>query len=341
MKILFIADQIYPELGCSYKAITEKYKAMSNKYTNCKFRLAINYNGKNYNKLDLLFLIKNFDIIHYYGGWSFFHIKVLLLSFILKKKTIITPMGIYEDWSLNQKKLKKYMALIFYQSFILNKTDTIHCASSIEKKNLQKITKNKNLQIIPHGIDPLGSYEANKKFFLGTKKKALFFSRLHDKKGIIELVEAWKNIENTEWELHIYGPDYDNVTKKIEKISNSNKSIKIFDAVFDDKKKIYEEYDLFILPSKSENFGYVILEALQFGLPVLTTSNTPWSIIEKKDAGWIIDSNLTQLESKIQEILSLTKYEFEKRSINAVELSKEYVWSNLEEQHFAMYEKLY
>ena len=55
MKILFIADQIYPELGGSYKAITETYKAMSNKYTKCKFSLAINYNGKNYNKLDLLF----------------------------------------------------------------------------------------------------------------------------------------------------------------------------------------------------------------------------------------------------------------------------------------------
>jgi len=83
------------------------------------------------------------------------------------------------------------------------------------------------------------------------------------------------------------------------------------------------------------------LEALQFGLPVLTTNNTPWGIIKEKDAGWIIDSSLTQLESKIQEILSLTKYEFEKRSTNAIELSKEYVWSNLEEQQFEMYKKLY
>ena len=83
------------------------------------------------------------------------------------------------------------------------------------------------------------------------------------------------------------------------------------------------------------------MEALQFGLPVLTTSNTPWSIIEKKDAGWIIDSNLIQLESKTQEILSLTKYEFEKKSINAIELSKEYVWSNLEEQHFEMYKTIF
>ena len=341
MKILYITDQLYPELGGSYKAITETYKAMSNKYKNCKFRLAINYNGKNFNKLDLLFLIKNFDIIHYYGGWSLFHIKVLLLSFMLKKKTIITPMGIYEDWSLNQKKLKKNIALFFYQSFILNKSDILHCSSSLEKKSLEKVTKNKNIKIVPHGIDHLTGYEINKKFFSGTKKKALFFSRLHNKKGIIELVQAWINIKNTEWELHIYGPDYDNIKHKIKKIINNNKSIIIFDAVYHDKKNIYDQYDLFILPSRSENFGYVVLEALQLGLPVMTTNNTAWSIIEKKDAGWIIDSNLTQLESKLQEILSLTKHEFEKKSINAVKLSKEYEWSQIEAHHFEMYKKIF
>ena len=83
------------------------------------------------------------------------------------------------------------------------------------------------------------------------------------------------------------------------------------------------------------------MEALQFGLPVMTTNKTAWNIIEKKDAGWIIDSNLTQLESKLQEILSLTKHEFEKKSINAVKLSKEYEWSQIEAHHFEMYKKIF
>jgi len=55
MKILYITDQLYPELGGSYKAITETYKAMSNKYKNCKFRLAINYNGKNFNYINSVY----------------------------------------------------------------------------------------------------------------------------------------------------------------------------------------------------------------------------------------------------------------------------------------------
>ena len=67
--------------------------------------MVFNRNANFKKKLDLLFLIKNFDIIHYFGGWSLFHIKVMILSFIFKKKIIITPMGIFENWSLNQKKI--------------------------------------------------------------------------------------------------------------------------------------------------------------------------------------------------------------------------------------------
>ena len=72
----------------------------------------------------------------------------------------------------------------------------------------------------------------------------------------------------------------------------------MFEPVFKNKDKVFQDYDLFILPSKSENFGYVILEAIQFGLPVLTTNSTPWQIIEKKNIGWIIDSNLNDIENR-------------------------------------------
>ena len=246
-------------------------------------------------------------------------------------------MGIFETWSLNQKKIKKKIVLNLYQKYILNKVNAIHVTSEIEKENLRIVTTNKNIKLIPHGTSEVNIQ--NKKIFNGVKKKALFFSRLHEKKGILELVETWLKINNIEWELHIYGPDYGNYRKKIIEKIKDNKSVFVFDAVFENKDKIFQNYDLFLLPSKSENFGYVVLEAMQYGLPILTTNATPWTMLEKKNIGWIVDSNLKDFEVTLKKILSGTKEEFETKSINAINFSKEYYWDNLKTKYIELYSK--
>ena len=337
MKILIICNNLYPAMGGPFRAITETYKSISSN-TKYKCRLAYKSNGKTKRKLDLIFLLKNFDVIHYFGGWDFFHVKVMLLSLIFKKKIILTPMGIFEKWSLDQKKIKKILALNIYQKFLLNKANIIHVTSALEKENLRQITNNQNIKLIPHGLGSLNLKP--KKFFQGAKKKAIFFSRLHDKKGIIELVEAWLNISNNEWELHIFGPDNDQNKQKIINKINNDKSIFIFEPIFTEKKNIFIEYDLFILPSKSENFGYAILESMQLGLPVLTTNKTPWYFLEKQNAGWITDASLTELEDKLKKIFSTKKEEFEKKSDNAINLAKGYYWENLKYKYFSLYEEL-
>jgi glycosyltransferase involved in cell wall biosynthesis len=335
MKILLVTDNLYPEMGGSYRAITDTQKIILNneKY---KSRIVINSDGISKKKIDTIFLIKNFDIIHFFGAWSLFHIKIILLALLFKKKIIITPMGVFEEWSLNQKKIKKKIALYFYQIFLLNKANVIHVTSDQEKVSLQKICNNKNIIMIPHGTDSV--VIKSKKFFEGTKKKAVFFSRLHKKKGIEELVESWLNIKNNDWELHIYGFDDDGYVELLKKKIKNNKSISIFSPILSKNHELFERYDFMILPSKSENFGFVVLEAMQCGLPVLTTNGTPWYIIEKDNAGWIIDKNLTELESKIKEIFSLPKEEFEKKSAAAINCSKTFFWKNLKEKYFKMYD---
>ena len=341
MKILYLCNNLYPKMGGAYKAITETYKvALSNSSFKC--RLAVNNDGKSKKNIDLIFLIKNFDIIHYFGGWDWFNIKVMVLSIFFKKKLILTPMGIYDDWSLDQKKIKKIIALNVYQKFFLDKASILHVTSNYEKQNIEKLTKNNNIEMIPHGLKS-NIHTTEKNFFIGEKKKALFFSRLHNKKGIIELIESWIRVNDNSWELHIYGPDYDKFRVKIKKIIENNKSIFIHDPVFNEEKKrqIFLKYDFFILPSKSENFGYVVVEALQAGLPVLTTNKTPWDSLKKSDAGWVIDSNLAELDFMLKKIFSLDKDDFIKKSNNAKNLSKKFVWDNLKEEYFLLYKRLW
>ena len=105
-------------------------------------------------------------------------------------------------------------------------------------------------------------------------------SRIHPKKGLINLVEAWSKIRDEKWKIIVCGPDDDNhlhlVMKRIEQLGLTS----YFDfkgAVFgDEKERLLEECSLFVLPTYSENFGIVILEALAHGMPVITTKGCPW-----------------------------------------------------------------
>ena len=49
---------------------------------------------------------------------------------------------------------------------------------------------------------------------------------------------------------------------------------------------ILKGYDLFLLPTKNENFGHAIHEALRAGLPILISDQTPWHEMEARNAGW-------------------------------------------------------
>lgn len=292
-------------------------------------------------KKSALKIIGQSDICHIYGGWTYFHIKIFYLAFNLKKKIIIHPLGYYEPWALNQKKIKKKLAWVLYQKKILLKSDLIHCASITEKKNLLKLNKSFNTQVIPYGIsnDSIKNKITKKKI----KKKAIYFSRLHKKKGIEDLIRCWNEIGNKDWILDIYGPaDNQNYKEKLIKMANNNENINFFNPVYNKKKKsrIFDNYDFMILPSYSENFGMIVLESLARGLPVLTTTNTPWLSIKNKNAGWVINSSYNHLKSVLKKIFLYSEKEFTIKSKNAIKLAKKFSWKNVSKIYVKTYYKL-
>ena len=73
--------------------------------------------------------IDNSDIIHFFGGWTFFYLKIHKIASKLRKKIIIHPMGLFDPQSFKQKKLKKEIAWKLYQKKMLLEADLIHCGS--------------------------------------------------------------------------------------------------------------------------------------------------------------------------------------------------------------------
>ena len=94
--------------------------------------------------------------------------------------------------------------------------------------------------------------------------------------------------------------------RKIINEKSLENSIRIVPPVFgEEKRELYSESSLFVLPSYSENFGMVIAEAMSCGVPVITTTGTPWEELNKMGIGWCINLSVENLIEAIDNALSL------------------------------------
>jgi glycosyltransferase involved in cell wall biosynthesis len=338
-KILFIIEDYYQELGGSFEAFgSTSYQLNKEKI---KVKSIFFNNGEIKKRINITKVIKNHDIVHFFGAWTINHIKTIILALIYRKKIIITPMGTFEPWSLSQKKIKKKIALIFYQKTLLKKAHLIHCTSKNEQENIKKLDDDIKTIYIPHAYVGL-NYE--KKIINSDQKikKMLFFSRIHKKKGLDMLINAWSELRPTNWILDIIGPDSDGTSyglkKKIEKY-NLTESIFLKEPIFglNKKKELFIKYDFSILPSKNENFGYSILESLRHSLPVITNTNTPWAEINDYDAGCYISDDYETLKQTLLKVFNFSNKEILKKSQNAYKLSKQYEWKSALKKYEDMY----
>ncbi len=253
---------------------------------------------------------KKFHLIQIQSMWDWPYHKVMVEARKQGIPYIVTPRGMLEPWSLSQKKWKKKLAWWLYQRNDVQKSVCVFTTAKMEADHVSDLGITTYKSVIPNGIETDG-YPC-KTSVEGVKKQVLFLSRVHVKKGIELLFEAWKRIhpENADWQLLVIG---NGEAEYIHSLENRVESlglkdcIKILPPVFGDAKiKVYQESALFCLPSFSENFGMVIAEAMSCGTPVITTTNCPWSILNDTNTGWCIDLSVDNLEHALREALTMS-----------------------------------
>ena len=288
----------------------------------------------------------NFDVFHINGLWELFVHKMVLLATKEKIPYILSPHGMLEEWSLNQGKIKKKIALLLFQKKDLSRSACIHVTAHSEMESVRRLGLNNPVAIIPNGIDvsifPKEDIKVTK-----NKKILLFLSRIHPKKGIEILIEAWEKLEHPKkenWQIKIIGNGDDAYIESLkERILEKNLSneIIILPPIFDANKKIeaFRGADLFVLPTFSENFGIVIAEALASYTPVITTKGAPWKDLNEKNCGWWIDIGVNPLKNTLLEVLSVDEEVLKKMGRNGRELiEKQYSIEMVAEKTFEMYE---
>ena len=269
--------------------------------------------------------LKTSDIVQFSSIFFPPTLPLLISSVIKNKAVIISPRGELYSAAINQKSIKKKICLSIIKLF--QKKINFHATNDYEVKIIRGIFPNaKSFITIPNYIElPI-------RLDIKIEDKFVFIGRINPIKNIHLLIDAINIVHkvNPSIKLDILGIarlDYEK-----EYLSSLKKKIALLNlekVIFfhghlngNEKSKKLASSKALILPSKSENFGNVVLEALAQGTPVIASKNTPWKILDEYNAGFWAESSSQDITEKILDILKLSQLDYFKMRENAYELCK-------------------
>jgi glycosyltransferase involved in cell wall biosynthesis len=276
------------------------------------------------------------SIIHDNGVWLPINHVTAAVARDLKIKRIVAPRGMLSAWSMRRGRLHKRLAWWAYQRLDLQSASLLHATSSSEAQDFRDLDLRQPIAVVPNGVeipemirDAHDSKTAHRNAGVRT---ALFLSRIHPKKGLLDLVKVWSQLQPVGWRVVVAGPDESHHQREVESLAGRLGVRDQFDFIGPvadaDKWSLYKRSDLFVLPSYSENFGLVIAEAMGAGLPVVTTHQTPWQEIEQLNAGWWIGTGAESLLPALREATSISDLQRKEMGLRGQSLiTREYSWS--------------
>lgn len=237
------------------------------------------------------------QIVHLHGLWNVGLHRCAVICRRWHVPYVIAPRGMLEPWSLQQKWLKKRTARWLYQDRDLRCAAALHATAESEAEQFRKLGFKNPVIISPNGVNVPKDSPSPIPHSPSTTRRALFVSRMHPKKGVLELVEAWSNFKPHDWQCELvytvsgeFEKDYESKVKaRVNELGLQDQFIFTGPLNDDEKWKAYARADLFVLPTYSENFGIVVAEALWAGVPIITTKGTPWEELEDRKCGKWID----------------------------------------------------
>lgn len=236
------------------------------------------------------------DIVHNHSLWSMVNVAAGCVVPGHHAKLVTSPHGTLSAWALAHSKRRK-QALWPLQRRALFRADLLHATCEAELAEIRALGIKVPVAIVPNGIDIPSDPPATQS---RASKTLLFLSRIHPKKGIDELLHTWRALQDAhaDWRLVIAGtgePEHVGHVKQLAASLGVQRASFPGPLYGRDKDEAYYNADLFVLPTRSENFGLVVAEALAHGCPAMVSQGAPWQGLERQDCGWWVEGGVDAL----------------------------------------------
>jgi glycosyltransferase involved in cell wall biosynthesis len=248
-------------------------------------------------------------IIHVHGLWRMANVYPASATKRARNHIVLSPRGMLGGAALKFSPCKKQLFWTLAQGDAARAATCLHATSRQEYEDIRAFGLKAPIAIIPNGID-VPAAEPKRRPTDG-HRRLLYLGRLHPKKGLDRLLDAWELIKDhhRDWQLDIVGPIEGEYAKSLQARIDANAASRVClsgPLYGEEKQKAYRQAELFVLPTLNENFAMTVAEALAQGTPVISTKGAPWAELNTRDCGWWIDHGAEPLAAAMDEAMSMS-----------------------------------
>jgi glycosyltransferase involved in cell wall biosynthesis len=281
------------------------------------------------------------DIIHNHGLWLMPNVYAGRAAARAGLPLVVSPRGMLAPEALRFSANKKRIFWRFFQEPALVKAAAWHATSQEEAEDIRAMGIKASVGVIPNGIDV--PCETAQHAGAAQQRTVLFLSRLHPKKSLPNLIEAWSSVstQRPAWHLIIAGPDEGGHRAELEAQARARgvQHISFMGPIYGpEKDNMLASADLLVLPTKNENFGLAVAEALAAGVPAIVTKGAPWAGLETERCGWWIDHGIEPLKASLLEATALPPTVRQEMGLRGrAWMARDFSWDAIAQQMMSLY----
>jgi glycosyltransferase involved in cell wall biosynthesis len=261
---------------------------------------------------DVLYIIGLFD-------WNY---NIIPLLYGTAKKRILSARGMLHPGALSQKSIKKKIFLTLLKLIKIKKDTSFHATDDDEASFIKNIFGHACKVSVAGNFAKTIQYK-NLPHKERNVLKLITVALISPMKNHLLVLQALVNCKD-DIEYNIYGPikdiEYWELCKKQMALLPSNIKVKYHGEINPTAiENILAQNHVFIMPSKSENFGHALVEALSSGKPIITSYATPWNNLLDNKAGINCTEDVLVISNAISLFAEMNAETYEQFSNGAVE----------------------
>ena len=212
----------------------------------------------------------------------------------INAKLVLAPRGMLKDTALAFKKTKKTFFLRLFKWFGLHKPVLWQATDVQEKRDIETQFNGAEIVLAANFPPPVMTLVKPLEKISG-QLNILFVGRIHPIKNLHVVIEALLPLKGDILFSIVGSMEDANYWEQckdlVSKLDSSVKTEWLGECPHHAIQAVYERSHIFALPTKGENFGHAIFEALSAGKPVLISDQTPWRNLAPAKAGWDLPLN--------------------------------------------------